>query len=43
MGNYVLATTTDSDENGPKKPGEPMDIRAYQSFSITTRTTFEQM
>jgi uncharacterized protein len=21
MGNYVLATTTDSDENGPKKPG----------------------
>ena len=22
MGNYVLATTTDSDEKGPKKPGE---------------------
>jgi hypothetical protein len=21
MGNYVLVTTTDSDENGPKKPG----------------------
>jgi uncharacterized protein len=21
MGNYVFATTTDSDENGPKKPG----------------------
>ncbi len=21
MGNYVLATTTESDENGPKKPG----------------------
>ena len=21
MGDYVLATTTDSDENGPKKPG----------------------
>ena len=21
MGNYVLATTTDSDEKGPKKPG----------------------
>jgi uncharacterized protein len=21
IGNYVLATTTDSDENGPKKPG----------------------
>lgn len=21
MGNYVVATTTDSDENGPKKPG----------------------
>ncbi len=21
MGNYVLATTTDSDETGPKKPG----------------------
>jgi uncharacterized protein len=31
MGNYVLATTTESDDNGPKKPGgkvlgEPMEI-----------------
>ena len=37
-GNYVLATTTESDDNGPKEPGEPMDIPGiglYVSFFDT--------